>query len=213
MDQLLRFFANRVWVKRGEEIPYAETDIIVGIGFSMGMKGVLARGAASVFRQVVQRFEREPRAKVVFGVFNHHRWFIDQKLKRRALQSCGVSTSRTIELGPVSSTIIEASSARQILDEKGIKPHNIVIVTGVSHSRTCYMIWRKFFRSVRIEIMAIPIEDEIDKDDVVINQRSGWRWFAVNVTRHVIFWIVLLFFPNRGMRWLSLIRQPEAKPT
>jgi uncharacterized SAM-binding protein YcdF (DUF218 family) len=213
MDQLLRFFANDFWVQRGEEIPYAKADIIVGIGYSMGMKGVLARGSASVFRQVALRFEREPQAKVVFGVFDHHQWFIDQKLKRRALQSCGISTARTIELGPVSSTISEAKRARQVLDEKGIKPHNIVIVTGVSHSRTCYMIWRKFFRSARIEIVAIPIEDEIDKDDVVANQRSAWRWFAVNIARHVIFRIVLLFFPSRGMRWLSLIRQPEAKPT
>jgi uncharacterized SAM-binding protein YcdF (DUF218 family) len=194
---------------RADGLSQGEPDAIVAIGFTIRESGELTNCARSIMKGAAALARIYPNARVAYGVFAHSPNMEREKVaKLHALTSEGAGNERIIFLGPVSSTLTEAESAKRAFDAMGFQPRNIAIVTGAGHSRTCKWIWTTLFPHSSVGVEGFPLWEEVDPEDPMRLLRNGWTWLLSNIARHIVFRIVYFVARYPGLKALRFVRQP-----
>ncbi len=99
-----------------------------------------------------------------------------------------------IEGEPMINTVVEAQNIKKALDNAGINPRSILVVTSQAHSRSSFWIYSRLFPNAKIYLRIFKFENEYQADQPIPDQRRPWKWFIMNVLRQCALWVFGLNF-------------------
>jgi hypothetical protein len=107
---------------------------------------------------------------------------------------CKGKRVQIVQGGQIINTVVEAQNIAKALDDEGIDPKTILVVTSQAHSRSAYWIYTRMFPWTEIYLKIFPFENEYQADHPIPDQRTPWRWFIMNVLRQCALWVFGLNF-------------------
>ncbi len=147
-------------------------------------EGRICNGTWKICNLAQSVVQKNPSATVVYGTFTGSP---DPEVERRCKEFLFPDA---VCVGAVKSTIEECLKIRDALQSLSIDSNRILVVTGACHSRTAKLVWETYFPGTKISVVAVPGHDEIDTESPMLFARNGWAWLAVNIARHIVFYLV-----------------------
>lgn len=178
-----------------------EVDLIVSISYTTLPKRLTDATKANL-ELALKYVKVYPQARLAFSSCSYTFPGADKVEHILQMRMCAEAKVKPIVAKPMVNTVDEAMNIRAILNEKGIHPKCILIVTGELHSRSARYVWEKVFPGARIFIRCTPCDFEVQPDHPVLDQRVIWKWVRSNVLRQV----ALRCLP------LSYVRKIKHKP-
>jgi hypothetical protein len=105
---------------------------------------------------------------------------------------------------PMVNTVDEAFQIKDELDRRGIKPKNIILVTGELHSWSAHYVWKRVFPESRIFVKCNSCYKEVQEDHPVLASRTLARWTISNLLREA----ALMFLP---LKYVRTVKHKAAK--
>ncbi|MBI3442769.1 MAG: hypothetical protein HY007_03315 [Candidatus Sungbacteria bacterium] len=112
---------------------------------------------------------------------------------------------QTIWVENIHHTFDEAWKIYQaVFKRKGDFDGIIVVITGKTHSRTAWLMYRALFPRATILISAIMAESEYQPDHPMVAQQTRARWFRTALLRHMVARILFMKLPIIGFPFLRI---------
>lgn len=188
---------------KSQDILRSDVDLIVPISYTTLRDGLTEATKRNMEIAISEKIERSSSSiRLAFSSCSYPfkgAEIVEDKLRS---EMCRQVVIYPILARPMVNTVDEAFNVRDALNERGLKPKCILIITGELHSRSARYVWKKLFPEARILIRCIPYSLEIQPDHIVLDQRQMGKWVLSNVKRE----IALRLLP------LSFVRKFQHKP-
>ncbi len=188
-----------------------DADVIVPISYCATPQG-LTRATRENFLLAIRYARQFPRATIAFR--NAEFVFpgaaqMESTDKRKMLTEAGIDAERIREAGIITNSVEEARQICARLQDAGIQPRHILLITGAMHAPSARLIWRKVFPKAQILIRCIPYEYETQPDHAIIVLRTYGQWLAANIARHLM---LLIFGLSITGRFRHRVSPPRSYP-
>lgn len=207
MQALLKLFI-KIWGVDTPLIADFKPDIIAPLSYAV-KKNSLTNGTREILKTAIKYWQKFPSALLVFASSAHS--FpssdkVEEKFKLEILDQMGVPRESVLYCGPIVNTVTEAEAICRTLQKAGEHPKNILLVTGILHSRGAKYIWektlRKYFPGTILKIAVIHFEYEYQKDHPLFFQRGPLRWIFANIGRQLALRLL-------GLKFVRKIYEPS----
>ncbi len=194
---LLRVF-EWFWAKR-EILPY-NPDVIVPLDYAMGQdRHISSMTVAGLYEAATYSVQFKD-ATVAYANSSHcfpgsEEVIAQEKWEYLSAIPWGYHPKETIDAGGIVNSVTEAFAVRDALEEKGIQPKEILVITGKQHSRSALYIWRKVFPLAEISLVYFR-GLEWHPTHMFPSQRGGWVWAKANILRQAALRIM-------GLKWVA----------
>jgi uncharacterized SAM-binding protein YcdF (DUF218 family) len=190
MQALAQLFI-KIW--QVDALPTAEfkPDVIVSLSYAV-KRDALTNGTRESLKSAMEYWKKFPSALLVFANTSHSfpgSEKTEEKFKFEIIEQAKIPRSSVISCEPIVNTVTEAETICRTLQQIEKPPKNILLVTGLLHSRGASYIWRKtlkkYFPEAKFAIAAIPPEFEYQKGHPLFFQRGPILWIIGNLLRQI----------------------------
>ena len=202
MDEKFTAAFSKVW-RADDKNLHVNPEVIVPLSYAV-KRNALTNGTRETLRTAIDYWEKFPTALLVFASSSHcfpGSEKTEERFKFEMLDQAVVSRESVLSCGPIVNTVTEAEAICRTLRETGKHLKNILLVTGIMHSRGVKYIWgktlKKYFPDAKLAITVIPLEYEYQKDHPLMLQRGPLRWIFANIARQVSLRILGLKFTGK----------------
>jgi hypothetical protein len=185
----LRFLVS-LW-KKQDPLPFRhKPDLIVATSYTTGKDSLVKCTWAVLKRAIEIALQHDgPTLAMSHCSFSFpEAELVEKRLRTQLIEQEQRRLSRpifgsVIHAEPMINTVTEAFSVRRALEGRCITPKTILVVTGEGHSRSASLIWSKVFPHSRVYLDLVDFALETQPDHPVVDQRSPWKWFIMNILR------------------------------
>ncbi len=169
-----------------QEILNSEVDLVVATSYAMAAKNRLAIATRLNLEKALGFLEIFPDATLAFG--NWPLAFpgsekVESQLKHALFPELSYKKAQE---SVIKNSVDEAEQIREITTSQELEPKCILVVTGELHSRSERFILQSVFPNAKILVSCIGYENEVEKDNIIIMQRTLLRWIYVTLGRHLL---------------------------
>jgi len=199
-----------IWRADDKVLPESSPDCIIALSYVV-KRGALTNGTREVLLRVIEYWKKFPLAIIAFANSSHcfpGSDTVEEKLKYQLIDKARIPRSFVFSCGSAMNTVTEAEAICRGLQLAEFYPKNLLIVTGLLHSRGARFVWERtaprYFKGVRIHIAVISLEYEYQKDHPLMFQRGLGRWIFANIARQAALRIL-------GLQFVRKVHDPTIK--